>query len=154
MKKIVSISLGIVICLLVGMISRLFHAEAMDVWYPVLEKSSLTPPDIVFGIMWGLLYVMMGISVGFLYHSPHSSKKWLLCLFATQLFLNITWNYFFFYLQNPFLGILNLMVLDVLAIVYFIGTWRVKRSSAVFFFPYLLWILFATYLNFYILISN
>ena len=155
MKKIVSICSGIVICLLVGAVSRLLHAEAMEVWYPTLEKSSLTPPDITFAIVWGVLYVLLGISAGLLYNDKYSiSRKRLLWLFAIQLLLNICWNFSFFYLQNPSLGLVNLLVLDVLGLIFFTDTLRVKKSSVYLFLPYVIWLFFATYLNLYIFVNN
>ncbi len=154
MKTKLPILFGIIACLLTGGISRLFHEPAMSTWYPLLEQSSLTPPNIVFPIVWGILYVLMGISVGLLYGMKiFPTKNILLWLFAIQLVLNVGWNYVFFYLQNPMLGFDCLIVLDLLAAVFFMGTVKVKRSVAFFFLPYLLWLLFATYLNFYIYLN-
>ncbi len=155
MKKIVSIGSGIALCLLVGWVSRLLHAEAMEVWYPTLEKSSLNPPDLVFPIVWGTLYVLLGISVGLLYCTQvYPQRNRLLGLFALQLLLNISWNYLFFYLRSPLPGLINLLVLDVLAVLYFMGTLRINKLSAWLFLPYTVWIIFASYLNFYILMHN
>ncbi len=155
MKKNFSIASAIVVCLLVGWISRMFHATAMVVWYPTLEKSTLTPPDLVFPIMWGILYVLMGVSIGLVYDERSTPwRRKLLWLFGVQLFLNVTWNLLFFYMQNPMLGLVNLLALDILAIFYFFIAWQKKRSAALFFLPYLLWICFASYLNLYILLNN
>ena len=154
MKKSLSIPLGIVICLLVGFLSRLLHETAMEVWYPFLEKSVLNPLDIVFPIVWGVIYVMMGISLGLLINVDAPQKKSLLWLFAIQLLLNISWNYLFFYLQNPMFGLINLIVLDVLAIVFYFESFKSKRSVAYFFLPYSIWMLFAAYLNLYIVMYN
>ncbi len=155
MKKSLPIVSGVVICLLVGWVSRLSHAEAMEVWYPMLEKSSLTPPDIVFPIVWGLLYALIGISGGLLYSAKDTpSRKTLLWLFAVQLLLNVSWNVLFFYQQNPTLGLVNILVLDVLAAMFCILAFIRKRSVALFFLPYLIWMFFATYLNLYIALNN
>ncbi len=154
MKKSLSIPLGIVICLLVGFLSRLLHETAMESWYPFLEKSALNPPDLVFPIVWGVIYVMMGVSLGLLVSANVSKKKSLLWLFAIQLLLNISWNYLFFYLQDPMLGFINLIILDVLAISFYFDALKVKRSIAYFFLPYSIWMLFATYLNLYIVMYN
>ncbi len=155
MKKKLSIPFGITICLLVGFVSRLTHETAMEVWYPVLDKSALTPPDIVFPIVWGILYVLLGISLGLLYSAKDfPQKKSLLWLFAIQLLLNITWNALFFYLQNPALGLANLLILDILAVMFFIKAKKVKQNAALLFLPYLIWMCFATYLNLYILLNN
>ncbi len=154
MNKKLSIPLGIIICLLVGFLSRLLHTTAMEFWYPFIEKSSLTPPDIVFPIVWGILYLLLGISLGLLLSMKTPKKQALLWLFAIQLLLNVSWNFLFFYLQNPLLGLVNLAVLDLLAIMFCFEAFKVKRSVAYFFLPYSVWLLFATYLNFYIFMCN
>lgn len=154
MKKSVSIVIAVIICLFIGWLSSLLNTSPIETWYPMLEKSSFTPPNYIFPIVWGILYILLGISVGLLYNVHDISKRPLLLLFAVQLLLNISWNFFFFSMQSPILGFVNLLILIVLGVAYFIGTFWVKRSSALFFLPYLLWILFATYLNFYIVAFN
>lgn len=154
MKKSVSIVIAVIICLFIGWLSSLLNTSPIETWYPMLEKSSFTPPNYIFPIVWGILYILLGISVGLLYNVHDISKRPLLLLFALQLLLNISWNFFFFSMQSPILGFVNLLILVVLGVAYFIGTFWVKRSSALFFLPYLLWILFATYLNFYIVAFN
>ncbi len=154
MKKTLSVPLGISICLLIGFLSRLLHTSAMEAWYPFIEKSALTPPDIVFPIVWGILYILMGISLGILLSLNVPKKQALLWLFAIQLLLNVAWNYLFFYLQNPLLGLLNLAVLDMLAIMFCFEALKVRRSMSYLFLPYTVWMLFATYLNFYIFWHN
>ncbi len=155
MKKSLSITLGIAICLWVGFLSRLLHETAMEVWYPFLEKSALNPPDIVFPIVWGVIYVLMGVSLGLLISAKdYPSRVALLWMFAIQLALNIVWNYFFFFLQDPLLGLVTLIALDMMAVIFFISTLKSKQGIALFFFPYLIWMIFAAYLNLYIYVTN
>ncbi len=155
MKKYCPIIWGIVICLAVGAISRMTHVTAMQEWYPHLDKSILNPPDIVFPIVWGILYVTMGISAGLLYNSEKSSgRSRMLWVFGIQLALNFVWNLFFFYMQCPIWGLIILPNLVGLAAWYIIGTWRLNRASAWLFFPYITWMTFATYLNLYIVLNN
>lgn len=154
MKKSISIIVAVVVCLLIGWLSSLLNSSPIDTWYPMLEKSSFTPPNYVFPIVWGVLYILIGVSVGLLYNVHNISKRPLLLLFAVQLLLNVSWNFFFFYMQSPILGLANMLILVILGAAYFIGTMWIKRSSALFFLPYLMWILFATYLNFYIVAYN
>ncbi|MBR2606368.1 MAG: tryptophan-rich sensory protein [Bacteroidaceae bacterium] len=154
MKKSFSIIISVVICLLVGWVSGLMNSASIETWYPMLEKSSFTPPSYVFPIVWSVLYVLMGISAGLLYNVHNISKRPLLILFAVQLLFNVSWNFFFFSMQSPILGFVSLLILIALGVAYFVGTLWIKRSSAFFFLPYLIWILFATYLNFYIVVYN
>lgn len=154
MKRFIYVILAIAICLFVGWLSSLLNMASIAHWYPTLVRSSLTPPDVVFPVVWGILYVLIGISAGLLYGVHDISKRLLLWLFAIQLLLNVSWNFFFFYMQSPILGFVNLLVLDVLGVAYFIGTLWIRRVSAYFFLPYLLWLVFASYLNMYIMIFN
>ncbi len=155
MKKYLPVMWGIVICLAVGAVSRMTHATAMHVWYPFLVKSPLNPPDIVFPIVWGILYVSMGISVGLLYNEEKSmARSRMLWVFGISLALNYVWNLFFFYMQSPTLGLVILPVLVGLAIWYIWDAWKVKRAAAWFFIPYAIWMCFATYLNLYIVLNN
>ncbi len=155
MKKYYPIICGIIICLAVGAVSRMTHANAMAVWYPYLDKSPLNPPDIVFPIVWGILYVTMGISVGIIYNSEKSpARTRMLWVFGIQLALNYVWNLFFFYMQSPAWGLVIMPVLVALAIWYLLDAWNVKRTAAWLFLPYTLWMCFATYLNLYIFLNN
>ena len=154
MKKVFSILIAVVICLFVGWVSSLLNVSPIETWYQELEKSALTPPDYVFPIVWCVLYILMGISGGLLYNVHDISKRPLMVLFALQLLFNVSWTFFFFTVQSPILGFVNLLILIVLGVSYFVGALLVKRSSALFFIPYILWLFFAAYLNFYIIIFN
>ena len=154
MKKSFSIIVAVAICLAVGWLSSLLNRAPIETWYPMLEKSSFTPPDYIFPIVWSVLYVLIGISAGLLYNVHTISKRPLLILFAVQLLFNVSWSFFFFSMRSPILGFANLLILVALGVAYFIGTLWIKRPAAIFFLPYLAWILFATYLNFYIVAYN
>ena len=154
MKKLFSILVAVAICLFVGWLSSLMNVPSIEAWYPTLQKSSFTPPEYIFPIVWSVLYVLIGVSVGLLYNVHDISRRPLRALFAVQLLFNVSWSFFFFKMQSPILAFVNLLILVMLGVAYFIGTMMVKRSSGLFFLPYLLWILFATYLNFYIVIYN
>ena len=101
MKKVFSILIAIVVCLFVGWLSSLLNVSPIGSWYQMLEKSSFTPPDSVFPIVWSVLYVLIGVSCGLLYNVHDISKRPLIVLFAVQLLFNLSWNFFFFTLQSP-----------------------------------------------------
>ncbi len=154
MKKYISFIVAIALCLIVGFVSQRLQMESLHSWYPLLNKSSLTPPGWVFSVVWSLLYVLIGISAALLYNSHGVSKRVLLPLFAIQLLFNVMWSFCFFTMQSILLGLAVMFILLVLATAYFIGLLWMERWSALFFFPYLLWLCFATYLNTYMLIYN
>jgi tryptophan-rich sensory protein len=64
------------------------------------------------------------------------------------------WSISFFYLQNPLLGLINIILLEGVIIYYAVKTYREFRVSSILFIPYILWVWFATYLNLYILMNN
>ncbi len=154
MKKVVSLSVPIFICLLTGWLASYFQAESIRSWYPFLNKSAWTPSNMFFPVAWGIIYVCMGISAGLVFLSGASNRNRLLGLFAVQLFFNFIWSILFFYLRNPLLGFIDILVLDILVSIYTVKSYGANRLASYLFIPYIAWIYFATYLNGYILIRN
>ena len=152
MKGIVYYLLPILLCLGVGFAGSLFQARSMIEWYPLLDKSTLTPPGIAFPIAWSVIYICMGISLGRLIH--HSRDRVLFWIWGIQLVLNFLWSLFFFTLRYPLLGLVDSLLLDVLVFIYTTSAYRRDKAAAWLFVPYFLWLLFATYLNGYIYLYN
>ena len=154
MKKALTFIIPVAVCFLVGLTASWLQADAIQNWYPYLNKPALTPPNIVFPIAWSILYLLMGISAGLIINTSSPRRKFLCILFALQLFFNFTWSLVFFKWQSPAWGFVNILVLDVLVICYAVGSWRINRTASLFFWPYVLWLIFATYLNGYIFMYN
>lgn len=154
MRKVLNIIIPIVICFIVGFTASYFQSDSISSWYPTLIKPPLTPPNIMFPIAWTIIYLLMGLSIGLVLNTNNKGKKTSIVLFAVQLFFNFTWSIVFFYKQNLLIGFLNIVILDVLVINYIIKSRQINRVSSWLFIPYLLWLLFATYLNGYILFYN
>lgn len=136
------------------MTANCFQAESILTWYPTLVKPEITPPNIAFPVAWGILYVLMGISVGILWNKPPQQRNPLVITFAVQLTLNLLWSFSFFYLQNPTLGFLNIIALDIAVLWYTLRAYPVRKLSAWLFMPYILWLGLATYLNWFIMLFN
>ena len=118
-----------------------------DDWYSSLIKSSLNPPSFVFGIVWPILYVFMGIIA---YKLAHKIAP----IFIMQLVLNAAWSWIFFYFHAPFIALLDIGLLIYLnqRILMII-----KKESGVLYYlylPYILWLLFAAFLNASIVFLN
>lgn len=154
MKKVLAIVIPVLICFLVGSTAGYLQSDSIISWYPFLNKSSLTPPNIVFPVVWSLLYLCMGISAGMILLTKDSRKGVVLLLFVLQLFFNFMWSILFFYFRNPLLGLVDILILDVVVIAYAIHSYPLRKASSFLFIPYIIWILFATYLNGYILFYN
>lgn len=154
MRKVLSIIIPILVCFLVGLTASYFQADAIKNWYPTLIKPALTPPNIVFPIAWSIIYLCMGISIGLIINSAIEQKRFFVKAFIMQLFFNFTWSIGFFYFQNPLIGFINILLLDIFVINYTLKSYPVNRASSILFIPYVAWLLFATYLNGYILMYN
>ncbi len=120
--------------------------------YNNLEKPLLTPPSVVFSIVWTILYILMAISYGRLKIKKLTDAK-INFIFFAQIVINLLWPIFFFrlnWLLFAFFWILLLIVFVVLMIIEF---YKKDKLAGLLQIPYLLWILFAAYLNlsFYIL---
>lgn len=151
MRRIVIYTLPIILCFIVGWIGMLFQSEALVEWYPYLIKSSATPPNIVFPIAWGILYICIGISLGRVIDKGYNR---FVGLWFLQLALNFLWSIAFFYMQSPISGLVIIILLDVAVLSYTIVTWSASRLASIIMIPYLMWLGFASYLNFYIWLYN
>ncbi len=154
MKRLLPILQFVVISFVVGYLSRVLQGTSMEAWYPGLVKSSLTPPGYIFSLVWGVLYLLMGISAGIVW-SARTVYSWVLTvLFAVQLLLNLAWSFAFFWMRSPVAGILVLALLLACVAFYVIGCYNQSRVAAYLNIPYLMWLVFALYLNSYIVMSN
>ena len=154
MKRVLPILFFVVLSFAVGYVSMIVQAPSMVEWYPSLEMSSLTPPGVVFAIVWAVLYLLMGISAGALW-SMHSIYTWLaVVLFCIQLGMNFLWSFTFFGMQAPVLGLIILTLLIASVVLYVTVAYLLKPWTAYINAPYVLWLLFAFYLNFYVAYNN
>ncbi|MCD7851246.1 MAG: tryptophan-rich sensory protein [Parabacteroides sp.] len=154
MRKATAIIIPILICFFVGLTASYFQADAIKNWYPLLNKPDLTPPNIVFPIAWSVIYLCIGISIGIIFLSDSMMKKELVKLFSIQLIFNSAWSVLFFYLRNPLLGFVDILILDIFVTIYAIKSYPIRKASSLLFLPYIIWIYFATYLNGCILLNN
>lgn len=129
----------------------------MNGWYETLQRPLLTPPDWVFTPVWTTLYVMIVISlILFLRAYRREQGYGIYVLIVIHLIANFAWTGIFFGLQAPGLALIDILVLDMSLIVMVWFFRHINRMSSILLWPYLLWVLFATYLNaaFYVLNRN
>jgi tryptophan-rich sensory protein len=144
--------IALIICLAlplaVGSLSALATAKDLAEWYPELIKPSFNPPNSVFGPVWTVLYLLMGVSFYMVWNTSSGELRTKAFLvFGVQLFLNFWWSVFFFSFQRPDVALAEICLLW-LAVLYMIFTFKgVKPLAAYLQIPYLLWISFATVLN-------
>lgn len=149
-KKLFRISIAMLICVLIGFLSSIATQTSLDTWYASLNKPSFTPPNWIFGPVWILLYIMMGIAAGIVWSKGfyHKWVKTALYHFGFQLLLNAAWSIIFFGLQNPLIALLDIIALFIL-LLFTIKWFTVVNSTAAYLLiPYVIWVAFATALNF------
>ena len=124
-------------------------------WYEQLNKSSLTPPSYVFGIVWPVLYTLMGVSA----YLVLTNKKCMpycngIILFGVQLVFNLIWTTLFFRLKMPLLALIDLIITFGLMVFTLFEFYRIDHVVFWMNVPYTLWLMFAGYLNAYIWWNN
>lgn len=125
-------------------------------WFEALEKPPFQPPSWLFGPVWTVLYILMGIAAFLVWREGwhRTEVKQTLGLFAAQLTLNFAWTPVFFALQSPPGGLVVIVVLLVVLIMTTVAFLRIRRSAGYLLFPYVAWVAFATVLNASILALN
>lgn len=149
---------NLILCLFLcvggGWLTGLLTEQGVKVWYPHLFKPYGTPPDIVFPIVWTILYVFMAFALTLLITSNTTQKKTAFLCFAVQLSLNFIWSWIFFYLQRPGLALIDIVFLWLFICLTIGCFWRHTRLGSCLLLPYLAWVTYAFYLNLFIWIYN
>lgn len=142
--------------LLLGFLSgRVSQSGPDNAWFAALAKPSLYPPPATFGIVWSILYVLMGVAASLIAAARGASGRGLaLGLFAVQLLLNLGWSPLFFGLHQISAALYLLIALIVAAVATLIAFWKVRPGAGMLLLPYLAWLLFASVLNWQILQLN
>ena len=154
LKKI-SLVKSILIPLLIGAVSGFISMGAMKD-FASLNKPSLSPPGWLFPVVWSILYVLMGISSYLVNKSdaPKEEIKRANFVYAISLFFNFFWSIIFFNLKQYFLAFIWLLVLLFLVCYTIYLYFGISKTAAYLQIPYVLWLLFAAYLNYGIYTLN
>ncbi len=155
-KRIKPYVISILIALGVGGLSALVTRGSMDI-YGEIEKPALAPPGFLFPIVWGILFVLMGISAAIVYNKTKNRKtvyRTGLGVYALQLVVNFFWSVIFFNLRAFLFSFLWLILLWVLIVIMILRFYKISPLAAYLQIPYLLWVTFAGYLNFMIYLMN
>ncbi|WP_057896127.1 TspO/MBR family protein [Liquorilactobacillus oeni] len=147
--------LAIILVEFIGFLSALFAGNIKQAYHN-LTLPPLSPPDSLFGIVWPFLYLLIGISgyMIFFKNMPRKTKVISGTLYFLQLSINFIWSIVFFGRNNYWQGFLWIIVLDLLVLSYILYLRNRNRIAAILFYPYFIWILFATYLSFGVAILN
>ncbi|TVQ32017.1 MAG: tryptophan-rich sensory protein [Phycisphaeraceae bacterium] len=150
-RQTVALGLFIGACLLAAAIGSLATASSVGTWYAGIEKPAWTPPGWVFGPVWTVLYIMMGAAAWLVWREGALRDKataGALTAFGVQLGLNIAWSFIFFGARSP-----GWAFAEILALLAAIGVTtalfaRISTAASALMAPYLVWVVFASVLNF------
>lgn len=155
MKKALKLIASIIVPFIAAGIGNLATIPNIPSWYAVLEKPVFSPPNWVFGPVWTVLYLLMGISLYLLWTQPSKRDKTkAFVAFGAQLILNTLWSIVFFGLHSPIGGVVVILALLIVIIVTMRYFWHFSKPAAYLLVPYILWVSFATVLNTSIALLN
>lgn len=155
-KKWISLVVCILIPLAAGGLAAVFTEDSMAM-FDTIRKPPLSPPGILFPVVWTILYTLMGIASWLILQAPGSSpkeKKTALESYAAQLLFNFFWSIIFFNLGWYLAAFVWLLVLLYLIISCYEDFKEISKTAAELLIPYIVWVCFAGYLNLGIVILN
>ena len=152
-NKFISFILFFIITYSASFIGGMATTSFKEPWYSELIKSNYNPPDWIFAPVWTTLYLMMTLAIWFFWHSKNRDMNTIYIYFIHIVF-NTTWSIVFFGLHQILFALIVLLILIFLIVILIIRFKRVNLVSYYLMIPYLLWTLYALFLNFNLLILN
>ena len=133
----------------VAAVGGLATAASVGTWYPGLEKPAFNPPNAVFGPVWTVLYALMAYAAWEVWRrSEGATRRHAITLYAVQLTLNLAWSLIFFGLRRPDIALVEVVLFLGAILLTARAFWRIHRPAGLVFVPYVLWVAFASLLNF------
>ena len=155
MKKWITIAFCLLLPLAIGFVAGRVTTENVRIWYPTLEKPAFNPPNYLFGPVWTVLYLLMGISLYLIVRQPASHKRTkALTMFSVQLILNFWWSILFFRFHLIGVALADIILLLIFIVLMIQSFFKVNNTAAHLQWPYLAWVSFATALNMAIWVLN
>lgn len=146
-----------IICLLiplvVGFVSYLIARDGMNL-FDTMDKPPLSPPAWLFSVAWTILYILMGIGSFAVYASDRKGRASILFIYGVSLFFNFLWSPVFFIGKLYWFALVWLVIMMIMVVVMTVRSVKVSKLAVVCFAPYIVWCLFAVYLNTGIAIMN
>ena len=154
MNNKIKFAISLAVCQLAGVIGSVFTSSSVTTWYPTLTKPNFSPPGWIFAPVWITLYFLMGVSLYLIWINKAKDNGKSLILFAIQLILNVLWSFMFFGLKSPLYGLIDILILLVAIILTILFSYKISVLAAILLVPYLVWVSFATILNYNIFLLN
>jgi tryptophan-rich sensory protein len=151
--NITKLIVSIAIPLIAGFIGSIFTTKSIPNWYATIQKPSFNPPNWIFGPVWTTLFILMGIALYLVWTSGKANNA-ALWIFGIQLALNVLWSIIFFGLHSPLWAFVDIIALWLAILATIISFFSVSPPAAYLLVPYILWVSFATILNWKIMVLN
>ncbi|HVT00608.1 MAG TPA: TspO/MBR family protein [Patescibacteria group bacterium] len=155
-NKIVKFIISLALPFIAGGIGARITYGSISSWYQYLNKPVFSPPNNLFGIVWTVLYILMGVSFYLVWISKAAKykKEGAVRIYIIQLVLNCLWSLIFFGLHSPLLAFVELIFLWVSIFLTIRSFYLVNKKATLLLYPYLFWVTFAAFLNLSIIILN
>ncbi|OGC12205.1 TspO protein [candidate division WOR-1 bacterium RIFOXYA12_FULL_52_29] len=156
MTRIFGIIIATIVCLGAGFLGSLATMPSIPTWYVALNKPPFNPPNWLFGPVWIILYIMMGIAAYLIFEKGWDKKEVKLSLmhFGFQLVFNVAWSIVFFGLHSPWGAFIVIVILWLLILETIIRFGKLSKPAAWLLVPYILWVSFASILNLAVALLN
>lgn len=139
---------SIVACMVLGALSGIRTTESIQTWYLELHKPSWNPPNWIFGPVWSVLYLLMGVSFALVWHSQSPLRTQAILIFLVQFFLNLAWSEIFFIQRHIGFALLEMTCMWIAILICIFQFYTVHRWASFLMLPYLAWVGFASFLTF------
>jgi tryptophan-rich sensory protein len=155
MSKLLKFIVSLGSCFTIAYLGSAATLPSITSWYAELNKPFFSPPNWLFGPVWSLLYLLMGIAMYVVWQKGWN-KKIIVALqfFIAQLLLNFLWSYLFFTQHKPLEAFVNVIVLWTVILLTILKFRKISKPAAWLLAPYLFWVSFASLLNLAIVVLN
>ena len=155
MKNFATLTGCILLTLLIGGVSGFLTVGGVANWYATLHKPFFNPPNYLFGPVWTLLYLLMGVSYYMILKQPASAaRRKAILIFYAQLALNFFWSIIFFNLHFIGSALADIILMWLMILLMIVSFYPLNKAASLIQLPYLAWVSFATALNVAILYLN
>jgi translocator protein len=148
--------ISLFIPLMVGYLGSIVTTSQISTWYASLSKPSWAPPNWLFGPIWTILFVLMGISLFLIWREGFNRRdvRFALLIFGVQLVLNLLWSVVFFSFHSLFGSFILIMILWIAILANIIAFYVISKPAGLLLVPYIIWVSIASYLNYSIYLLN
>lgn len=144
---------NLIILIFITLIISFLSMNKIDNWYLNLNKSSLSPPGYIFGIAWTILYILMSTSVWIIWEKEKKITLPII-LYIIQIILNLAWSPIFFKYHQINIALFLILFIWMLVFTIIVLFYSINKTASLLLMPYLIWLSFAFYLNYYVVKNN